>query len=126
MTTATMAICDHGVVAKIKRVIMARDCYPRKWGLGEKVKIFSFKYYFISSATYIFNRAKSSLRLVRSVPSRFSIIFCFSSVHKLQYFPPALILIVINGPIHFIIANNCCFFPLSSKYILKVQYLSFV
>jgi len=34
MTTATMATCDHGVVAKIKRVIMERDTYPRKWGLG--------------------------------------------------------------------------------------------
>ncbi|CAB3993444.1 H ACA ribonucleo complex subunit 4-like [Paramuricea clavata] len=36
MTTSTMAVCDHGIVAKIKRVIMERDCYPRKWGLGEK------------------------------------------------------------------------------------------
>jgi H/ACA ribonucleoprotein complex subunit 4 len=34
MTTAVMATCDHGVVAKIKRVIMERDCYPRRWGLG--------------------------------------------------------------------------------------------
>jgi H/ACA ribonucleoprotein complex subunit 4 len=34
MTTATMATCDHGVVAKIKRVIMERDTYARKWGLG--------------------------------------------------------------------------------------------
>ena len=37
MTTAVMAACDHGVVAKIKRVIMERDTYPRKWGLGPKV-----------------------------------------------------------------------------------------
>eukprot|EP00520_Triparma_pacifica_P020292 CAMPEP_0118652570 /NCGR_PEP_ID=MMETSP0785-20121206/11386_1 /TAXON_ID=91992 /ORGANISM="Bolidomonas pacifica, Strain CCMP 1866" /LENGTH=102 /DNA_ID=CAMNT_0006545091 /DNA_START=567 /DNA_END=872 /DNA_ORIENTATION=- len=29
-----MATCDHGVVAKIKRVIMERDLYPRRWGLG--------------------------------------------------------------------------------------------
>lgn len=36
MTTATMASCDHGIVAKIKRVIMERDTYPRKWGLGPK------------------------------------------------------------------------------------------
>merc|ERR1712241_1097795 len=36
MTTATMASCDHGVVAKIKRVIMEKDTYPRKWGLGPK------------------------------------------------------------------------------------------
>jgi H/ACA ribonucleoprotein complex subunit 4 len=34
MTTAVMATCDHGVVAKIKRVIMERDTYPRRWGLG--------------------------------------------------------------------------------------------
>merc|ERR1712204_33910 len=36
MTWATMASCDHGIVAKIKRVIMERDTYPRKWGLGPK------------------------------------------------------------------------------------------
>ncbi|XP_066155106.1 H/ACA ribonucleoprotein complex subunit 4 [Euwallacea fornicatus] len=36
MTTATIASCDHGVVAKIKRVIMERDTYPRKWGLGQR------------------------------------------------------------------------------------------
>jgi H/ACA ribonucleoprotein complex subunit 4 len=34
MTTAVMATCDHGEVAKIKRVIMERDTYPRRWGLG--------------------------------------------------------------------------------------------
>ncbi|XP_038050438.1 H/ACA ribonucleoprotein complex subunit DKC1-like [Patiria miniata] len=34
MTTAVMATCDHGIVAKLKRVIMERDTYPRKWGLG--------------------------------------------------------------------------------------------
>ena len=36
MTTAEMASCDHGVVGKIKRVIMERDTYPRRWGLGPK------------------------------------------------------------------------------------------
>lgn len=36
MTTATMMSCDHGVCAKLKRVIMERDTYPRKWGLGPK------------------------------------------------------------------------------------------
>ena len=30
MTTAVMATVDHGVVAKIKRVIMERDTYPRR------------------------------------------------------------------------------------------------
>jgi H/ACA ribonucleoprotein complex subunit 4 len=34
MTTSIMATCDHGCVAKIKRVIMERDTYPRRWGLG--------------------------------------------------------------------------------------------
>eukprot|EP01116_Phalansterium_solitarium_P010046 TRINITY_DN2443_c0_g1_i1.p1 TRINITY_DN2443_c0_g1~~TRINITY_DN2443_c0_g1_i1.p1 ORF type:complete len:487 (-),score=198.92 TRINITY_DN2443_c0_g1_i1:388-1848(-) len=38
MTTAVMATCDHGVVAKIKRVIMERETYPRRWGLGPRAK----------------------------------------------------------------------------------------
>lgn len=42
MTTAVMAACDHGNVAKVKRVIMERDTYPRKWGLGPKVRIVTF------------------------------------------------------------------------------------
>lgn len=29
-----MASCDHGIVCKLKRVIMERDTYPRRWGLG--------------------------------------------------------------------------------------------
>merc|ERR1712127_996200 len=39
MTTAVMATCDHGVVAKIKRVIMESDVYPRKWGMGPKASL---------------------------------------------------------------------------------------
>lgn len=39
MTTATMATCDHGVAAKIKRVVMERDTYPRKWGFGPIVSL---------------------------------------------------------------------------------------
>ncbi|CAG5097313.1 Similar to Nop60B: H/ACA ribonucleoprotein complex subunit 4 (Drosophila melanogaster) [Cotesia congregata] len=39
MTSPTMSACDHGVVAKIKRVIMERDAYPRKWGLGPKASM---------------------------------------------------------------------------------------
>ncbi|XP_078044787.1 dyskerin pseudouridine synthase 1 Nop60B [Augochlora pura] len=39
MTSPTMATCDHGIAAKIKRVIMERDSYPRKWGLGPKALI---------------------------------------------------------------------------------------
>lgn len=38
MTTAVMATVDHGVVAKIKRVVMERDTYPRTWGLGPIAK----------------------------------------------------------------------------------------
>ena len=34
MNTATMASCDHGCVARIKRVIMDRGTYPKRWGLG--------------------------------------------------------------------------------------------
>jgi H/ACA ribonucleoprotein complex subunit 4 len=34
MSTSVMATCDHGRVARIKRVVMERDTYPRKWGLG--------------------------------------------------------------------------------------------
>lgn len=36
MSTAELATCDHGVVAKVKRCIMERDTYPRRWGLGPK------------------------------------------------------------------------------------------
>jgi H/ACA ribonucleoprotein complex subunit 4 len=34
MSTLEMGTCDHGVVAKVKRCIMERDLYPRRWGLG--------------------------------------------------------------------------------------------
>jgi len=39
MTSATIATCDHGVVAKIKRVLMERDTYPRQWGKGPKASL---------------------------------------------------------------------------------------
>lgn len=45
MTTAVIATCDHGAVAKIKRVIMERDTYPRRWGLGPKVMLDGAKFY---------------------------------------------------------------------------------
>lgn len=51
MTTATIASCDHGVVAKIKRVIMERDTYPRKWGLGPTVRYCFTNFY---THTYIY------------------------------------------------------------------------
>lgn len=34
MSTVELSSCDHGVVAKIKRCIMERDLYPRRWGMG--------------------------------------------------------------------------------------------
>ena len=36
MTAAEIMSCDHGIAAKIKRVIMDRDTYPRRWGLGPR------------------------------------------------------------------------------------------
>jgi H/ACA ribonucleoprotein complex subunit 4 len=38
MTTSTIATCDHGIVAKTKRVIMDRDIYDKKWKLGPYAK----------------------------------------------------------------------------------------
>ena len=39
MTTAVICTAEQGIVARIKRVIMARDVYPRRWGLGPKALI---------------------------------------------------------------------------------------
>jgi len=39
MTSAVMATCSHGIVSKIKRVIMERDTYPRRWGLGPRASM---------------------------------------------------------------------------------------
>ena len=36
ITSSEMVTCDHGLVAKTKRVIMDRETYPRKWGLGPR------------------------------------------------------------------------------------------
>jgi len=36
MSTTQILTVDHGLVAKLKRVIMDRDTYPRKWGLGPR------------------------------------------------------------------------------------------
>lgn len=38
MTTSTIASCDHGIVARTKRVIMERDVYDKKWKLGPFAK----------------------------------------------------------------------------------------
>ena len=34
MSTVELSSCDHGVVAKVKRCIMERDLYPKRWGMG--------------------------------------------------------------------------------------------
>jgi len=36
MTSIEMATCDHGIAIKLKRVIMDRETYPRRWGLGPR------------------------------------------------------------------------------------------
>jgi H/ACA ribonucleoprotein complex subunit 4 len=36
MCTSDISTCDHGLVAKTKRVIMDRETYPRRWGLGPR------------------------------------------------------------------------------------------
>jgi len=38
MTTSTIASCDHGIVARTKRVILERDVYEKKWKLGPFAK----------------------------------------------------------------------------------------
>ena len=36
ISSSEMATCDHGLVAKTKRVIMDRETYPRRWKLGAR------------------------------------------------------------------------------------------
>mmetsp|Transcript_34342 Transcript_34342/g.31053 ORF Transcript_34342/g.31053 Transcript_34342/m.31053 type:complete len:265 (-) Transcript_34342:189-983(-) len=36
MSSSDLMNCDHGLVAKTKRVIMDRETYPRRWGLGPR------------------------------------------------------------------------------------------
>lgn len=38
MSTAELASCDHGIAAKIKRVVMDRETYPRRWGMGPRAQ----------------------------------------------------------------------------------------
>ena len=38
MTPSEIYSCDHGVAAKIKRVIMDKDTYPRCWGAGPRAQ----------------------------------------------------------------------------------------
>lgn len=37
MIIVVMVICDYGSVVKVKRVVMERDIYLRRWGLGFNV-----------------------------------------------------------------------------------------
>ena len=53
MSTAVIATCDHGVVAKVKRVVMERDTYPRRWGLGPTAQAKKDKYKSTSKANSI-------------------------------------------------------------------------
>jgi len=36
LSSSEIATCDHGAVARPKRVIMDRDTYPKRWGLGPR------------------------------------------------------------------------------------------
>lgn len=36
MTSSEIYSCDHGVVAKTKRVIMDKELYPQRWGIGPR------------------------------------------------------------------------------------------
>lgn len=38
MASSEISACNHGVVARIKRVIMDKDTYPRRWGLGPRAQ----------------------------------------------------------------------------------------
>jgi len=39
MTSSDMGYVQYGTVAKIKRVIMERDTYPRRWGMGPRATL---------------------------------------------------------------------------------------
>lgn len=61
MSTVELSTCDHGVVAKVKRCIMERDLYPRRWGLGpvalEKKKLKSDGKLDVSEMLLVFKRS---------------------------------------------------------------------
>jgi H/ACA ribonucleoprotein complex subunit 4 len=67
MSTVELTTCDHGVVAKIKRCIMERDTYPRRWGLGpvslEKKKMIKNGTLDVSTPTLCFFRRKLILAI---------------------------------------------------------------
>lgn len=39
MTSAILSTIEYGVAAKLKRVIMDRDTYPRRWGLSPRAQV---------------------------------------------------------------------------------------
>lgn len=77
MSTVELSTCDHGVVAKVKRCIMERDLYPRRWGLGPvalekkkmksdgKLDVSAFPPDLLKPAAYVF-LSLSDLRLTNT------------------------------------------------------------
>jgi H/ACA ribonucleoprotein complex subunit 4 len=49
MTSSVIATVEHGIVARIKRVIMERDTYPRQWGKGPKAMAKKVLFVFFAS-----------------------------------------------------------------------------
>lgn len=70
MSTAEMVTCDHGFCAKIKRVVMSRDVYPRKWGLGPKVST--------SQPLHIESNVRWSKHVIQHM------VFCIKALRKKQ------------------------------------------
>lgn len=62
MTSVEMMSCTHGLVAKLKRVIMERDTYSRQWGLGPTA---TKKKMMKASGQLDVSRFRSPRRLVR-------------------------------------------------------------
>lgn len=88
MTTAVMASCDHGIVCKLKRVIMERDTYPRRWGLGP---VAQKKKQLIASGQldkvrreieWIRNRMESLTRRLLWIGTRYSLLLRFQQRKK--------------------------------------------
>jgi predicted RNA-binding protein (TIGR00451 family) len=94
MSTVELTTCDHGVVAKVKRCIMERDLYPRRWGLGpvslEKKKLIKEGQLDVCSPTY----PTSQFPFVPYLP-----IGPFHGLHPSPY--------LIRFP-HTILALRCC------------------
>ena len=80
MSTVELSTCDHGVVAKVKRCIMERDLYPRRWGMGpvalEKKKLKSEGKLDVSTASLLSsadtNNAQKYGRANESTPAKWN------------------------------------------------------